>query len=109
MKRTYQPNNLHRAKKHGFRARMSTRGGRAVLKVSPGQGPAPSVRLIGRFRGRTSFERVARSGSRARAGVLWCTFVLDPLISPTEVAYAIGRAVGPAVTRNRICGAVCGR
>jgi large subunit ribosomal protein L34 len=31
VKRTFQPNVRRRAKKHGFRIRMRTRGGRAII------------------------------------------------------------------------------
>ncbi|MDA7981700.1 MAG: 50S ribosomal protein L34 [Alphaproteobacteria bacterium] len=31
MKRTFQPSRLVRARRHGFRARKKTRGGRAIL------------------------------------------------------------------------------
>jgi large subunit ribosomal protein L34 len=33
VKRTFQPSNLVRARRHGFRARMATVGGRKVLSA----------------------------------------------------------------------------
>ena len=66
------------------------------------QGPLQPVGLIWRIRERSAFTRLAREGRRTRAGVLWCTYIPDPAAMPPRVAYALGRAIGPAVVRNRL-------
>jgi ribonuclease P protein component len=58
--------------------------------------------LIDRVRERDAFVRLRRDGARVRADPLWCSFVLDSGLAPPQVAFAIGRAVGSAVVRNRL-------
>lgn len=58
--------------------------------------------MIWRISERRAFQDLARVGRRARTQTLWCSFVNDPAASPLRVAFALGRAVGPATRRNRL-------
>ena len=58
--------------------------------------------MIDRVRGRRTFARLRRAGVKVRTDPPWCWFVDDQRVKPPQVAFAIGRALGNAVTRNRL-------
>lgn len=58
--------------------------------------------MIWRIRERAVFGRFRSDGRRYRHDPLWLTWIDDPAAEPPRVAFAVGRAVGSAVTRNRV-------
>jgi ribonuclease P protein component len=58
--------------------------------------------LIARIRGRDAFRRLTHAGVRIRRSALWCTWCPDPSTTTTSVAFALNRALGTAVTRNKL-------
>ena len=64
MKRTFQPSLLKRARRHGFRARMSTRGGRAMTQPRRPKGRKPLSARPPRCPSRLSWHCTKRAAGR---------------------------------------------
>jgi ribonuclease P protein component len=58
--------------------------------------------LIASIHGRHAFATLRRDGRRIRRSSLWCNWCPEPNSEQTRVAFAIGRACGSAVRRNRL-------
>lgn len=76
------------------------RGSQRAEDAAPSR-PRPSVRLIRRVRGHGTFRDLARTSARRR-GALGARLLPGDPSEPPAVAYAIPRATGGAVERNRL-------
>lgn len=76
------------------------------------EGTRPAVGVIRSIRQRRDFDYLHRAGTRLRPTVdaevnrsMWCVYApprADDSPNLVSIAFAIGRPVGPAVTRNRL-------
>lgn len=78
---------------------FSRRSGRPPVATRPR--PQASVDLIWRVRDRAMFAALSRA-RRVRRSPVTLRYLPDGEGDPPRVAYAIGRAAGPAVVRNRL-------
>lgn len=62
----------------------------------------PRSPALWRVRDSSTFTALRRSRHRGRSGAIWVVWVPAPVDEPPRLAFAIGRKVGGAVTRNRL-------
>ena len=121
MKRTYQPSNIKRARTHGFRARMQTKGGVKVIKRRRAKGrkrltvwchdalrnvfswhmKSFSFSQKNRLLNRADFVNLNRTGKRLHTEHF--TIILKRnRWGITRLGVAVSKKTGIAVKRNRI-------
>ena len=119
MKRTFNPSNLHRARTHGFRARMATKSGRRIAGPPPCQGPQEALPVTRSLQGRfpirkltfeprkrlhqpAEFRDVKRRGKKF-SDAFFSLSVLANHETHARLGLSIAtRTFGTAVARNRI-------
>lgn len=77
-------------------------GGSSGVAGAAPEGPTASVGLIRGVTDRRTFVELRHRARRARSGPLSLSYVPAATAGPPRVAYAIGRPVGHAVSRNRL-------
>ena len=110
MKRTYQPSKLVRKRRHGFRARMATTGGRRVIAPAARADASGSAPDFGLDRKARPLERLRQRADFLAAAsaikVPTAAFVLQVRKrndkGPVRVGFTVSRKVGTAVERNRV-------
>ena len=111
MKMTFQPKNRQRSKVHGFRARMSTPGGRKVLAARRAKGRAklsvcikPLVKNMKRFpsiKKNSDFQKVYRTGN-SHANRQLVMYVMRAENRDTRIGISVSKKVGNSIVRHRL-------
>ena len=112
MKRTYQPSKIVRKRRHGFRARMATVGGRRVINARRAKGRARLSAYKARIprdppktiKNRSDFLAATAKSKKFVTG----TFILQMMSAviirrqPPRFGFTVTKKMGNAVIRNRI-------
>lgn len=118
MKMTFQPKKRQRSKVHGFRARMSTPGGRKVLAARRAKGRKQlsaqaaicglffpfigvNMKFTNSLRSNRDFKNVFKSG-RSYANKYLVMYVSKNQLDGNRLGISVSKKVGNSVVRHRV-------
>ena len=99
MKMTFQPKKRQRSKVHGFRARMSTKGGRKVLAARRLKGWF--MKYSESLKKNRDFQLVYKSGT-SKANRYLVMYVRENQLEKNRVGISVSKKVGNSVVRHHL-------